>query len=340
MWLHERGGWKDRGIVDALARHATIVSDELHEYIDDYFLVNEPFQCTLTSYHLGEHAPGERSLAGGFLAVHHALLAQAAMFRILKECDPDARVSTVYNARPFYAASTSPEDLHAALLASQYQTRIFTDPLYLGKYPEELQSHFKEQWPRFDPSDLSAMRIGDGLHAFGLNYYRGQIISSAPGKELPWEEVRYPRGTVNGLGWPVFIPPVYPEGFTDILCELYHRYSSHGMKRIIITENGACALDQADHDGIIHDQSRIAYVEKHLEQLLKAILGGVPVEGYFLWTLLDNYEWDQGYRPGSQFGIVHVDRTTQVRTPKESYGWYRDVVRNKKLPSLEEHSIV
>ena len=331
LWLHEQGGWKNRAIVDHLVRHALIVQERLGDLIDEYFILNEPFQFTWLSYHLGEHAPGETDLRGALLTVHHALLAQGEVFRALKQKDSSLKLGTVCNSRPFYALTTDPADLEARTLAEEYQTRIFLDPVFRGVYPEYLRAKLKDVWPEEKPGDLESMKIGDGLHAFGLNFYRGMVIAADPTHDVGFREIQYPQGVKNGLGWPVYLPPTYPEGLYDLLRELWHRYGSLGMQRIYISENGTCWDEKPGADGKVHDDFRIFYVREHLRQAQKAMLAGVPLEGYFLWTLMDNYEWDMGFKPGSNFGIVHVDRATMRRTPKDSFHWYRDLIGSRTL---------
>lgn len=334
LWMHEKGGWKNREVTDALVRHAEIVQEHFSQFVEEFFILNEPFQFTLLAYHLGEHAPGETSLKNALQTVHHALLAQGKVFRALKQKDPTIKLGTVYNSRVFYALSTNEEDLKAAEMAAQYQTRIFTDPLYLGKYPEELKKKCAAIWPVIEPGDMEVIRIGDGLSSFGLNFYRGMVIRADATAELGFAEVQFPQGVKNGLGWPVYVNPTYSEGMYDALRELYHRYGEHGMKRIYISENGTCWDDRIGPDGKVHDEFRMYFIREHLKQGLKAILAGVPLKGYFLWTLTDNYEWDLGFKPGSNFGIVHIERPSLDRTPKDSFYWYKDVIARHGLDRL------
>ena len=329
--LSALGGWKNRIVVDWLVKHALAVHEHLNAYIDEYFILNEPFQFTVSSYHLGEHAPGERDLRGGLLTVHHAMLAQGKVFAALKEKDAKVKLGTVYNPTVTYAATLDQKDVYAARLAWDYQTGVFTEPLYHGRYPEAFAKEFAACMPTPEKGDMEAMKVGHGLSSFGVNFYRGKVIAAEPSAELKFKEVRYPQGIVNGLGWPVSIPPTYPDAFTDLLQELYHRYEAAGMKKIYISENGTCWDDKISPDGGVHDPFRIFYLREHLRQVQQAMLGGVPIAGYFLWTLMDNYEWDLGYKPGSNFGIVHIDRSTLDRTPKDSFVWYGKVLSERKL---------
>lgn len=331
QYLSENGGWKNRETVDYFVEHAKIVQKYLGEYIEEYFILNEPFQSTFFSYHTGEHAPGEKDLKGSLATVHHTLLAQGRAYKALREADPNAKLSTVYNPSVTYAATNSKEDIKAAQYAFGYHTSMFTDPLYLGKYPDYMVELFGDKMPDIQDGDMEEIRVGDGLETFGVNYYRGKIIKHDPDSDVQFAEVKYSQGITNGLGWPVSVPPTYPEAFCDLLCELYHRYGSYGMKQICITENGTCWDDKLNSKGEVNDDFRIYYVREHLRQVQKAIYAGVPVTGYFLWTLMDNYEWELGYMQGSNFGIVHIDRESLDRTPKKSFYWYKDVIAQNKL---------
>jgi beta-glucosidase len=258
-------------------------------------------------------------------------LAQGRIFHELKELDPSLKLGTVFNPSVTYSATSKPEDIQAAEYAFGYHTSMFTDPTYLGKYPEYMLDLFGNLMPEGYEKDLEEIKIGSGLSTFGVNYYRGKIIESDPSSDVKFKEVRFPQGITNGLGWPVHVAPTYPDAFYDLLTELYHRYGSYGMKAISITENGTCWDDSVNSEGEVDDEFRIFYVREHLRQVQKAILAGIPVTGYFLWTLMDNYEWELGYKQGSNFGIVHVDRDTMKRTPKKSYTWYQKVISQREL---------
>jgi beta-glucosidase len=331
QFLSATGGWKNRKTCDWLVKHTEVVARELGEYVDEFFILNEPFQSTFESYFYGVHAPGETTIEGGLLSVHNILLAQGRSYQALRSILPHVKVSTVYNPVVTYAASSRQEDSEAARRGSEFQTRIFTDPLYKGTYPEFVLNRFGDLYPSTLASDLQEMRVGHGLNAFGVNYYRGKIIERDESHPFGFREVRYPQGIVNGLGWPVFVPPTYPEGLYDLLRELHLRYEEDGLKALYISENGTCWTDKPDARNEVNDDFRIFYLREHLAQVHKAIRARVPVKGFFCWTLLDNFEWDLGYRPESCFGIVHVDRETMKRTPKKSYGWYRELVQSRKL---------
>jgi beta-glucosidase len=330
-YLSRAGGWKNRATVDHVVTHGTVVARELGSYIDELFVLNEPFQSTFDSYFTGVHAPGETDIKGAVMAVHNILLAQGRTTRAIREALPRASISTVYNPSVTYSATTEPQDVEAAIRAWEFHTGIFTEPLYRGEYPEFVLKRFGDLYPVTLANDLEEMRVGNQLNAFGVNYYRGKLVERDVEHPFGFREVRYPQGIVNGLGWPVFVAPTYPEGFYDLLTELHRRYEAYGMKALYITENGTCWEDSPNAKGDFEDDFRIFYLREHLAQVHKAILAHVPVKGYFAWTLLDNFEWDLGYRPESCFGLVHVDRESMKRTPKKSFAWYCDLIESKTL---------
>ncbi len=332
QYLSDNGGWKNREIVDYLVAHAKTMHEYLGEYIHEYYILNEPFQATFESYHNGVQAPGETDLKGALAAVHHMMLGQGMVFRALKEIDPKVKLSTVYNPTITYAASSSPDDVKAAAYGFAYQTRMFMDPLYLGKYPQEMIDLCGDKMPEIHDGDMEIMRVGDGLKNFGINFYRGKIMEYDEKAELKFKEIRYPQGLGNGMGWPVMIPPTYPEAFYDLLKKLHDTYGGHGLKDIVISENGTCWPDTVEKDGKIHDEFRIFYIREHLKQVAKAILAGVPMSGYFVWTLMDNFEWDLAYNPNSSFGLIYIDRENDLkRIPKDSFSWYKKVIETKTI---------
>ena len=272
----------------------------------------------------------QRSLKLALQAGHNLLLAQGAGFREIKRLQPAAQVGTVCNPIPAYARSLSPADLRAQRLSAAHNTHWFLDPLFGRGYPAELAEARRADMPAAGPADMRLIAVGPELHALGVNYYCGTTVQAPAGGSALWENGEEQYALRNSLGWPVYVEPAYPRGLCDLLLCLWQRYEGLGLKRMAITENGTAWPSPAG--GAEPDDSfRISYLRAHLEQLHAAMRAGVPVEGYFVWTLLDNFEWAEGYRPESAFGLVQVDRDTFKRTPKRSYGWYRDVVRSRKL---------
>lgn len=330
-YLSKKGGWKNRETIDYLVRHAEIVHEHLGEYIDEYFILNEPWCSTFFSYHTGDHAPGEKNLKGALASVHNILIAQGVVYRTLRSRNKNIRISTVYNPVSAYALTPTKQNLKAQKYSLGYYTTWFTDPLYKGSYPSYMMELFEPHLPKIEKDDMETMHIGDKLYSFGVNYYYSSLVAYDATKDIKFKEVVKENSILNGLNWPTFIPPNYSYGFYDLFTMLYQMYEPHGMKRIYVTENGTAWNSHPHSSGEIRDDFRIFYVSKHLEQVHAAICAGVPIQAYFLWTLMDNYEWQFGYIPESCFGIVHVDRNTYKRTPKKSYFWYKSIIEHLNL---------
>jgi len=327
QFLAERGGWTNRETVDWFLRHVRAVAQELGDLVDEYFLINEPWCIAMLGHHQGIHAPGERSFRAALAAAHHVLLAIGLGFEAVQEIAPGAKVGTVFNAETYYAASERDEDRRAQRHADGWFNRWFMDPLFVGRYPGDMWELYRDHRPEVNDADLKAMCVGAKLHSFGLNYYSAKFVRHAARSPLPFEEATPAGQLTNDLGWPISIPPVYPDALRDMILQLWNSYRSHGLKRIYITENGMAQQSRLGADGRPEeDARRIHYLQQHLRQVRQAILAGAPVEAYFAWTLMDNYEWAEGYRPESCFGLVHVDRGTMRRLPKASAHWYQKVM--------------
>jgi beta-glucosidase len=333
QYAHEAGGWLRRETAHLFARHAQVVTEQLDDVVSEYFILNEPWCASMLSYYEGIHAPGRQfeedreNLKAGVQASHYLLLAQGLAFREIKGASPQARVGTVFNYQPAYAFTPTEEDIRAAHIGDGYYNSWFLDALYRGEYSDwMLELYGEDALPQGYRADMDVIRIGPDLDVFGVNYYRGAQYR-VKDRALPIEEAQEPDGPTNSLDWPIYEPPVYPEGLYDILQQIWYGYRAHGLKRMYVSENGI-ALD-TPWDGaseVVEDERRIAYIEEHLRQLQKARMHGIPVEGYFVWTLMDNYEWAEGYRPEASFGIIHVDRATLKRVWKRSAHWYRDLI--------------
>lgn len=331
--LNAQGGWTNRKTIEYFEKHSTAVANNLGEFIDEYFILNELWVCTMLGYYQGVHAPGEKSLKKALLAAHNILLAQGLVTKKLLNISPELKVSTSYSVIPAYSASEKKEDMAAASYADGYFNSWFSDPLYLGEYPKHMVELFDKDMPSFSKEDMKTIKVGDRLHALGLNYYRGYIASYNPKERLLFQETKRNKGLTNDLGWPIYLPPNYPEGLYDIINQFYYSYKNFGLKSIYITENGMA--QKTPWDGktkVINDDRRVAYLKEHIKQVHKAIAQGIPVDAYFAWTLMDNYEWAEGYRPESCFGLIHVDRKTMKRVWKKSAYWYKKLMNSNSLP--------
>ncbi len=331
-YLEEDGGWLNKETIQWFLKHVKAVAESLGEYIDEYFILNEPWCSSILSYHMGIHAPGKRNLSEALQAAHNLLLAQGLAYEVLRKINPNARISTVYNVSPSYPATNNEEDRKAAKNYDGYFNRWFLDPLFLGKYPQDMIDLYKDHVPSFTEADMETINIGKKLHALGINYYNGSIVKYSDDNELHFEYSGNEEGEKNDLNWPIYLPPHYPEGLFDILERVYSLYKDFGLKRIYVTENGIALNTPWDgKTEIVDDEKRIWFLKGHILQVYKAIEKKIPVEKYFEWTLMDNYEWAEGYRPQSCFGLIHVERPSLQRIWKKSAYWYKNLISTNTL---------
>jgi beta-glucosidase len=313
--LQDAGGWPERMIVDAFCQYAAIASQALGDRVRHWITINEPWVSAFVGYRDGRHAPGHTDLGEALAAAHHLLLAHGQGLKVIRENCPEARVGIALNLTPQQPASPGQADRIEATWVDGQINRWFLDPLVGRGYPQDIVDGYGKPMDFVRPGDMAA--ITEPIDFLGVNYYTRGIARSSV---VP-EDDNEPRATtrVGGLtemGW-----EVYPEGLFNLLGRLHFDYA---FPAIYITENGAAFADQIGPDGEVDDPDRLSYLRRHLEMVKRAIHLGVPVQGYFVWSLLDNFEWGFGY--SRRFGIVHVDFGTQRRIPKTSARWYRQVI--------------
>lgn len=333
QYLSELGGWKNLKSAEHLAKHASAVAENLGEYIEEYFIFNEARHVAIRSYYEGLHAPGEKNLRGALLAAHNILIAHALAYNALRSINKNLKIGTVLSLSPSYAHSLDKQDLLAAQYSNAAKNLWFIDPFFLGKYPESMIEVYGKNMPKVSDIDMKFVKIGNNFYSVGINYYKGAIVKYDSQNDRKFKEVYVKNGPTNDLGWPMYIPPYYPEGLYDLLNQAYFSYKDYGLKKIYVTENGMALKTPWDGKSkIVNDERRVNYLREHIRQVHKAIKRGIPVEGYFAWTLMDNYEWAEGYRPESCFGLIHVDRKTMKRVWKKSAHWYRKLINSYVLP--------
>ncbi|NRQ33284.1 beta-glucosidase [Nonomuraea sp. NN258] len=309
--LQDRGGWLNREVSEHFADYAAVVAERLADRIPLWITLNEPFVHMAYGYAMGIHAPGQALLLDALPAAHHQLLGHGLAVRALRAAGA-GQVAITNNCTPVWPASDSPDDLAAAAAYDTLHNRLFTDPVLLGAYPD-LDAY---------GADLSFVADGDlrtisaPIDALGINYYNPTRIAAPGGPGLPFADAGITGYPTTAFGW-----PVVPAGLRELLNTLKSRYGA-ALPPIHITENGCSQEDVQGPDGTVHDQARIDYLSGHIEATRQAMADGVDVRGYFVWSLLDNFEWAEGYH--QRFGLVHVDFETGRRTPKASYAWYRE----------------
>ncbi|GAA1977808.1 GH1 family beta-glucosidase [Nocardioides panacihumi] len=319
--LQDAGGWQNRDTAHRMAEYAAVVADRLGDRVGMWMPLNEPVVVTLLGHALGLHAPGLTLGFDSLPVAHHQLLAHGLSVQALRAAGA-SNIGIANNHVPVWPASSSPEDEAAAGLFDLIYNRLFADPLLLGAYPEG----FAEAMPGPVAEDLEV--IATPLDWYGVNYYCPMVVGApgtataaspvAGGMPTPPEigfELRELLGReTTDFGW-----PIVPEALTEVLTEMAARYPA--LPPVWITESGCSYHDVVDPDGAVHDDRRITYHDAHLRAVLRAIDAGVDVRGYLAWSLLDNFEWAEGYR--ERFGLVHVDYDTLARTPKDSFAWFQ-----------------
>jgi beta-glucosidase len=318
--LEDRGGWLHRDTIDAFVNYAEVCFEAFGDLVDDWSTFNEPWVFAFLGYVWGVHAPGRRRMEWGYQVSHHLLVAHGRAVKSLRRMLPRAKASIVVNAAAARRKSDSADDLRAERLYDLGAGYLYLDPILRGGYDPELVAEMKRRgvYPQVEEGDFEAIR-GD-LDAIGVNYYFDQTV---------WQEGEHPNDVRVGegpsdqktaMGW-----TIYPEGLYELLAKFSGRYP--GLP-LYVTENGS-AWDDTVVNGQVSDPDRTAYLEAHLAQAARAIASGIPLQGYYAWSLLDNYEWAFGY--GKRFGIVHVDFATQKRTVKASGLRYAQIIANRGL---------
>ena len=330
QYLGDEGGWLNRKTAYALADYTSVVANRLGDRVDTWTTLNEPWCSSYLSYGAKEHAPGLGLGPGAFPAVHHLNLAHGLMVQAVRaELGESAKCSVTLNL------ALNRGDADACHRLDLISNRAFLDPMLRGRYPDELFAITKGicDWSFVQPGDLE--QIHQSIDVLGINYYSTNLLamgdrpqfpqsteaSTAPGaSDIDWLPTEGPH---TDMGW-----NIDPDGLHDLLVRVHDNYPE---VLLMVTENGMACKDQLvvnnDGDKAVHDADRIDYLQRHLAAARRAMGEGVPLTGYFVWSLLDNFEWYFGY--ARRFGITYVDYATQERIPKDSFLWYRDFIASR-----------
>lgn len=336
--LEEEGGWASRDTAHRFADYAGAVHDTLGDRVTAWTSLNEPWCASFLGYIGGEHAPGRQDVAAGLAAAHHLLLAHGLATRELRSRDENLQLGITLNltvADPVDPSDAA--DVDAARRIDGQFNRIFLDPIFRGTYPDDVlrDLHGLGLTEAIRPGDLDI--ISTPINALGVNYYHGELVGSRPSeaemstaapsarpKRSPFPAAEgvhwHPRGLPEtAMGW-----EVQPDGLTRLLQRIHDEYAAPAGVSLAVTENGAAYDDLPDATGFVRDGDRTEFLRIHLDAVLDAIDAGVPVAGYFYWSLMDNFEWAWGY--DKRFGLVRVDYETQERIPKASALEYRRII--------------
>jgi beta-glucosidase len=313
--LQDRGGWAQRDCSQWFAEYAAVVFKELGDAVPTWLTINEPKTIVMVGYQFGAHAPGVSDVATSQVVAHHLLLAHGLAVRALRASGAKGRIGPALNLAPVYPADESELAKRAVPVADGLENRVYLDPVLKGSYPPDLLALLPANAPvrnAIRDGDLAIISTRNDLLA--VQYYNplyvngaGSYVTKLPTSVATWQQI-------------------YPRGLYDILIRVKRDY---GDIPLSVTENGVPVRDEVDSDGAVRDHPRIEFLRDHLAAAHRAIGEGVKLESYHVWSLLDNFEWAEGY--SQRWGIVYVDYATQRRIPKSSASWYRDVIARNQI---------
>ena len=316
--LQDRGGWLARDTVERFADHAAVLHRAFGAQVPWWVTQNEPHTSAWLGHGSGRHAPGLTGELNALTAAHHLLLAHGRVIQTVRAVEgaDKTRLGIVVAVTPVRPDRPDhPPDVRAAARVDGEQNRLFLDPVFLGEYPADVRARYRAVTRDFafvQPGDLAT--IHTPCDFLGVNYYNPTFIGAGPDDGLV---LHAPTGPATAMGW-----AIEPAGLHEVLTRVRREYT--GNLPLIVTENGASFRDYLDPDGRCHDPERVEFLRSHLAEAHRALAEGVPLAGYFVWSLLDNFEWDSGYR--ERFGLTYVDYPTQRRVRKTSFEWYRGAI--------------
>jgi beta-glucosidase len=317
--LQDKGGWASRATVDAYVRYVDIVVSHLGDRVKHWMTHNEPWCVSFLSHEIGEHAPGLHDRKVALQVAHNVLVSHGLAVPVIRKRCPDGKVGIVLNFSPAYPAIDSAADQAMTRQAHASFNLWFLDPIAGRGYPQDVWDSYGADVPVVEPGDMEI--IAAPLDFLGVNYYSRHICHDPAGGEGSRILNVRSKTNVSDRDW-----EIYPQAMYDLLVWLKSGYT---FKDFYLTENGASYFDVVSADGAVHDPKRVDFLQQHLATLLRSIEAGVPVRGYFCWSLMDNFEWAFG--TSSRFGLAFTDFTTQVRILKDSGKWYGEVARTNQL---------
>ena len=316
--LQDREGWENRDTANYFHEYAMRVIEEFDGLIDTWITHNEPWVVSFLGHAFGQHAPGKQDYQSALQVLHHLLLSHGMVVRTFKEEKIDGEIGITLNLGDFQPATDNKEDLAAAWRQDNFINKIVLDPLFRAKYPKDLYEFFEENVGEIDIRDGDMSIISYPMDFLGINYYSRNVVKHAKEANiLETKEVKVEDSQYTEMGW-----EVYPQGLYNVLNRVNNEYSELPL---YITENGAAFNDKLTENNKVKDYDRVDYLKGHLMKAHQAIEDGIPLKGYYVWSIMDNFEWAYGY--SKRFGIVFVDyKDNQKRYIKQSGHFYSDVI--------------
>ena len=321
--LEDLGGWPSRDTAHRFAEFAAQTVHALGDLVEDWITINEPWCQAFLGYGSGIHAPGRQDLGDAVAAAHHLNVAHGLAVRTIRAVDPSAKLGIANIVTDVLSTSQRAEDLAATERYDANSNRLFLDPVLLGRYPEIIHELYRDHGlaELVLPGDEDL--IATPIDFLAVNHYQRVLVRADPTDAHLGARGTPAEPATTSLGWSVI-----PEAFRDVLLRIHRDYPPIPL---YVTENGASYDDRIDQDGHVVDSERVEYLRGYLGAAAEAIEAGVDLRGYFAWSLMDNFEWGEGYR--SRFGLIYVDYQTQRRIPKASASWYRDLIARHRLSS-------
>ena len=311
--IEDAGGWPSRDTIEAFSEYVEVVAARLGDRVTHWITHNEPWVVSWVGHAWGHHAPGGTSDPDALATAHHLLLSHGRAVDILRQHSPGSEVGITLNLDHPYPATDDEADAAAARWVDGLHNRWFLDPIFHGRYPADLAEEWESIMPTVHDGDLET--IAAPIDFLGINNYTSPLVAADDNGGRS-RIVRRQGVEHTDMGW-----EIVPDGLHDLLQRVHRDYAPGA---IYITENGAAFPDVRGHDGSVADPERQGYLESYIDAAARAVGAGVPLRGYFAWSLLDNFEWAWGY--WKRFGLIYIDYPTLERVPKGSFYWYRDLI--------------
>jgi len=319
--LQDKGGWENRDTAKYFNEYARLMYQELGDLVPRWITHNEPFVVAMHGNYFGEHAPGNKDLETAVKVSHNLLLSHGMAVKSFRDISKQGEVGITLNLNHVYANSESSEDKTAKDYSDAFTNRWFLDPIFKAKYPDILMELYQKEFGGFEIGDKDFDIISREIDFLGINYYSRALVEYDENSLFKHRNIKPKESDYTDMDW-----EVYPDGLKDLLIRLNDEYTE---KPIFITENGAAFADELE-EGEVKDNDRINYLEKHLAAADEAIKEGVPLKGYYLWSLMDNFEWAFGYK--KRFGIIFIDyENGQQRYLKDSAKRYSEIIANNSF---------